>query len=69
MLTDAPGFVDAENHDYRLTKTSPAVGAGFDPGTANGSKLLPELQYRHPLGGEERPIKGRVDAGAYQAPD
>ncbi|MEQ1602975.1 MAG: right-handed parallel beta-helix repeat-containing protein [Methylophilaceae bacterium] len=53
--------------DYRLLPASAAIDQGMDPGlAANGFKLRPEFQYRHPLGGEVRPRQGAIDVGAYE---
>lgn len=59
---------DPANYDYRLTPGSPAIDQGIVPGlAANGFKLAPEFQYRHPHGSEPRLNLGPIDAGAYEA--
>ena len=59
-LTNAPGFVDAANGNYRLKPTSRQIGAG-----ANLSDLkLPGLNLDKD--GHPRPITGRWSMGAYE---
>ena len=58
-----PGFVDAENGDYRLTKTSEAL----DIGQNSAVKLSGGVVIAYDLAGEERiGVAGTVDAGAYE---
>ena len=52
-----------------MTKSSPAIDAGSNPGSANGVSLTPVFQYRHPTGREERPAQGALDIGAYEYVD
>ena len=68
LLTDTPGFVDETHYDHHLRPTSPAVGAGTDPGKLGSFVLLPAFQYRDPRDKEVRAGGSRVDVGAYQAP-
>lgn len=64
-LTDAK-LVDRAGFDYRLAARSAAVDGGADPGSANGMRLAPSAEYRHPLDGTPRPTAGAVDVGAYE---
>lgn len=58
-----PGFVDAENGDYRLTKTSEAL----DIGQNSAVKLSGGVVISYDLAGEERiGLAGTIDAGAYE---
>ncbi len=61
-----PRLVDLPNFDYRLTKDSPAVNAGTDPGVVDGFNLVPEWQYVHPMNKQKRTISGTIDVGAYE---
>lgn len=66
LVTNAPGLVNKDLFDYRLTSSSRAINAGSNPGLANGVDLMPVYHYVHPLAVEIRPRDGRVDAGAYE---
>ncbi len=58
-----PGFVDAENDDYQLTKDSEAV----DIGVNSGIKLQSGFVLEFDLAGDERiGTAGTIDAGAYE---
>jgi hypothetical protein len=63
-----PGLADRARFDYRLAAGSPAIGAGVDPGIANGVPLVPVAQYVHPAREEARASRSRIDLGAYAAP-
>lgn len=65
VLRDA-GFVDRDNYDYRLTARSRARDAGVDPGADGDVSLRPLRQYVHKARGEERPVVGPIDVGAYE---
>ncbi len=65
LTVDTSGFVDAAHQDYRLKPSSPARGAGVDPGKAGGYPLAPELQYVHPCQTRKRPKTTRPNVGAY----
>ena len=58
--------LDLPNFDYRLTKDSPAINAGTDPGVIDGFNLVPEWQYVHPMKKQKRTICGNIDVGAYE---
>jgi hypothetical protein len=60
VLVDAPGF------DYHLTKSSPAIGVGADPGTADGAPLLPAYAYVDTAQSRPVAIAAPIDAGAFQ---
>lgn len=68
LQSDEPGFVSQEHFDYRLRDTSPAIGAGTIPGSVNGLSLTPVAQYLHRAREEPRPIRERIDLGAYGRP-
>jgi len=61
----APGFVDPGRFDYRLQAGSPAIGRGVDP-SRFGVRLRAEHEYRHVADRTPRPMRERIDAGAYQ---
>lgn len=65
LQSDEPGLVGREHFDYHLRDTSPAIGAGTNPGGVNGVSLTPVAQYLHRAKEEPRPIQGRIDIGAY----
>lgn len=66
MVTQQPYFVDQAHYDYRLTRRSPAIGRGVDPGRGNGEELRPKFEYVQPLGRRSRPVEGNIDVGAYE---
>ena len=68
LVTNQPGLVDRAKYDYRLAKGSKAIGAGIDPGSANGVSLMPEFQYVHPMDRAPRANDKAVDVGAYAYP-
>jgi hypothetical protein len=61
-----PLFVDLGNFDYHLAAGSPAIDAGAEPGSANGSSLKPRYEYVHPACGERRHTVETIDIGAYE---
>ncbi len=61
-----PGFVDGAGFDYHLRRGSPAIDAGSDPGSADGTPLTPAFQYVHPACAEGRTTVGEIDIGAYE---
>lgn len=67
---NVPMFADAVNYNYRLLEGSPAADkgdpAGMDP--VSMFDLTPKRQYLHPLMGEDRPVNGALDQGAYEIP-
>ncbi|MDQ3000602.1 MAG: right-handed parallel beta-helix repeat-containing protein [Fibrobacterota bacterium] len=66
VSTTAPAFVNKATGDYRLTAGSPAIDKGKDPGSAGTVNLAPTMQYLHPANAEKRPVKGALDAGAFE---
>ncbi len=66
LVSMAPGLVDVDGFDYRLTATSPARDAGTAPGSANGFNLTPLFEYSHRAGRSVRPSSGTIDIGAYE---
>ena len=61
-----PGFVAVGGADYRLTRRSPAIDAGVNPGKAVEFDLAPSQEYVHPLGLRPRRNHGKLDQGAYE---
>ncbi len=56
----------AGDFDFRLRRNALPLGLAVDPGEANGMRLRPAYEYRHPL--EIRPVaKGRYSPGAQQS--
>jgi hypothetical protein len=66
LQTTAPGLVNIDGFDYRLTSNSAARDAGSDPGSAAGVDLMPAYQYVHPARREVRAANGAIDIGAYE---
>jgi hypothetical protein len=66
LVSQTAGFVNPDAYDYHLTKGSPAIDAGEDPGTVDGVSLVPVEEYRDPLGMAPRRRVGRIDIGAYE---
>ena len=64
--TNKPGFVDAENYDYRLKPKASAINNGIDPGKVDGFYLAPIAQYIHPQTGQKRVTIQKIDIGAYE---
>lgn len=60
------GFRDASARDFHLLATSPAIDRGIDPGTANGYALAPNQEYVHPAQFRTRPVRGKLDLGAFE---
>lgn len=69
VSTTAPAFVNKATGDYRLTAGSPAIDKGKDPGSAETFNLAPTMHYLHPAKAEKRPVKGALDAGAFEFGD
>ena len=61
-------FKNAALGDYHLTAGSAAIGAGADPGKADGFDLTPRFQYKLSIGQEPRRAKMPPDLGAYGTP-
>lgn len=55
-----------EQPDFRLAPGSPAIDAGVDTTSIDGIDLVPRFEYVHPVGKRPRPIKGRLDVGAFE---
>lgn len=66
VVTRNPGFLDQAAYDYRLTAASPAIDMGKDAGSAGGMELKPVFHYLSPFASEPRPVKGLLDAGAFE---
>ena len=63
----AADFKNAALGDYHLTAGSAAIGAGVDPGKADGD-LTPRFEYNLSIGQEQRRTKTPPDLGAYGTP-
>jgi len=61
LLSEDVGFVDREEHDYRLTATSSAINAGTTPEPA----LQALWEYIHVINRKEREERGPIDVGAH----
>lgn len=59
-------FVNPEKYDYRLSKKSKAINAGFDLDSVTTFSLKPEFEYIHPLDKKGRVIQGGTDIGAFE---
>ena len=59
-------FVDPEKYDYRLSKKSKAINAGFDLDSVTTFNLKPEFEYVHPMDKKGRAIQGGTDIGAFE---
>ncbi|MDP2305473.1 MAG: right-handed parallel beta-helix repeat-containing protein [Pseudomonadota bacterium] len=66
LETGDPGFVAAAAADYTLAAGSPAIDAGSDPGTADGTSLWPAWHVPGAGDAEARPVVGPLDLGAYE---
>jgi len=64
--TADPLFVSLDNYNYHLTSGSPDIGAGTQPGTANGYSLTPRYEYVQPACGQVRPPVSHISIGAYE---
>lgn len=71
-LTDDAGdpkFVDEARFDFHVQAGSPVTGVGSDPGkAAAGYSLAPMVQYVEPADLAPRPVKVKLDVGAFAAP-
>jgi Bacterial Ig-like domain (group 3)/Fibronectin type III domain len=70
LATNSPDFVNWSPgtylaEDYQLAAGSPAIGAGTQPGSANGVSLVPTAEYVDALSGQPRPVEDPIDIGAY----
>jgi hypothetical protein len=65
LLAQAPGLRDRDHFDYRLEPVSPAVGAGTDPGCADGVPLTPLAEYVHRASERPRAPATPLDIGAH----
>jgi hypothetical protein len=63
---DSAGFVEYRIYNYHLTKTSPAIDRGINPGFADEVQLTPLAEYIHPLDSTLRNYDGNMDIGAYE---
>jgi hypothetical protein len=60
-----PKFVDAPTQDYGLQSTSPCVNTA---GSLHPSAIPPEYEYVKHQTGQERPVAGLLDIGAFEMP-
>lgn len=69
LATNNPGFQSwtpgTDGGNYQLAAGSPAIGAGTQPGSANGFSLVPTEEYVAPLSSQARPVENPIDIGAY----
>ena len=67
LLELRESFVDRANYDFHLNRNSSAINKGIPPGKADtGVSLVPELEYKAPVGTEKRPKVGKIDLGAFE---
>ena len=67
VLTLDAGLVDAAQFDYHLVPGSPCRNQGVPAGSAaDGTSLIADFQYRHPLAVEARPSDALIDSGAFE---
>ena len=64
LVASPAGFADPAHFDYRLAPSSPAAGAGADPGRVGDFSLTPAFYYQHPLGAAPRPQHEKLNIGA-----
>ncbi len=62
LRVGAGTFVDAASYDLHLRPGSRAV----DAGTKAPRRVRPTLEYAHPQRTTARPLRGRIDVGAYE---
>jgi uncharacterized RmlC-like cupin family protein len=63
----ATDIVDSSTGSLRRFASALVIGAGTDPGkSASGVPLAPTGQYKDVASGEERPVAGALDLGAYE---
>ncbi len=69
LIVSTPALAGLSNpvtYDYHLTRNSPALDTGVDPGYANGFSLFPTYEYLHVANRNLRKIVGQIDIGAYE---
>lgn len=67
VLTLDAGLVDAAQFDYHLVPGSPCRNQGVPAGNAaDGTSLVADFQYTHPLTVEARPSDALMDSGAFE---
>jgi hypothetical protein len=64
--TADPLFVSLDKYEYHLMWGSPDIGAGTQPGTANGYSLTPRFEYVQPACGQVRTFVSHIAIGAYE---
>jgi hypothetical protein len=64
-ISDAK-FINSSIYDYRLDNASPAINRGSAAGMADTFSLTPKFEYKHLLDYSLRPVRGNLDAGAYE---
>ena len=65
----AADIADRSTAGLRRFASALVVGGGTDPGkSASGVALVPTGQYKDVASGEERPVAGALDLGAFQVP-
>jgi spore coat protein U-like protein len=66
----AAGTVDHSTASLRRFASALVIDAGGDPGkSASGVALAPTGQYKDVAAGEDRPVAGALDVGAYEVAD
>ena len=65
VIADTTSLQNPSQGDYRLVADSPAIDGGRDL----GPELRSAHEYVHPLSLRKRPVRGAIDAGAYEFND
>ena len=67
LLVRSEALVNRDGFDYRLAKGAAAIDRGVPPGqAADGTSLVPTLEYKEGMATMPRPKAGKLDIGAYE---